>query len=242
MSSEESHKWALITGVSENGLGDALTQELLSRNINVIVTAPAIHNLDYLPWHDGLAKVQLDVTSALSIRAAVAEVTKITHGSLDILINNAGYGYMMPLLDADAHAVVANFDVNVFGLLSVTQAFFPLLRHAHGMVVNQCSIASLSAGRQPFIGTYCATKAAVASLSDTMRVEFASFGVKVSLPRRPTSRQHPLIFLAGCVLDDRRRNNTLLEIRSQYRLAWHTRMVSLHAHQSPCRGYDARRD
>ena len=86
----------------------------------------------------------------------------------------------MPLLDADAAAVAANFDVNVFGLLGVTQAFFPLLRHAQGVVVNQCSIASLPPGRQPFIGTYCATKAAVASLSDTMRVEFKPFGVKVS--------------------------------------------------------------
>jgi NAD(P)-dependent dehydrogenase (short-subunit alcohol dehydrogenase family) len=48
-------------------------------------------------------------------------------------------------------------------------------------VVNQCSIASLLGGRQPFIGSYCASKAAVASLNDTMRVEFGAFGVKVSL-------------------------------------------------------------
>lgn len=88
---------------------------------------------------------------------------------------------MMPLLDAPVEAVRANFEVNVFGLLAVTQAFFPLLRRAQGVVVNQCSIASMVGGRQPFIGSYCATKAAVASLNDHMRLEFAPFGVKVGL-------------------------------------------------------------
>lgn len=121
------------------------------------------------------------MTSPSSISAAVAAVASITNGHLHYLINNAGYGYMMPLLDAEAQAVRQNFDVNVFGLLAVTQAFFPLLRESKGTVVNQCSIASLAGGRQPYIGTYCATKAALASLNDTMRVEFAPFGVKVYL-------------------------------------------------------------
>ena len=52
------------------------------------------------------------------------------------LINNAGYGYMVPLLDAEMAAVRDNFEVNVFGLLAVTQAFFPLLRRAQGVVVK----------------------------------------------------------------------------------------------------------
>lgn len=110
----------------------------------------------------------------------MSAVSTITNGRLHYLVNNAGYGYMMPLLDADMHAVRANFEVNVFGLLAVTQAFFPLLRQSAGTVVNQCSIASLAGGRQPYIGCYGATKAAVASLNDTMRTEFAPFGVKVS--------------------------------------------------------------
>jgi len=172
--------YVLITGVSPGGLGDALTSELLKRpNIHVLASALETTHLSHLPKHDRISRLQLDVTSPSSISAAVAAVASIANGRLHYLINNAGYGYMMPLLDAEAQAVKQNFEVNVFGLLAVTQAFFPLLRESKGTVVNQCSIASLAGGRQPYIGTYCATKAAVASLNDTMRVEFAPFGVKV---------------------------------------------------------------
>lgn len=173
-------RWCLITGVSAGGLGDALTTELLKRpSFHVIATGLELGYLDYLENSANLAKVQLDVTSASSISTAVRNITDLTGGRLHYLVNNAGYGYMMPLLDAGMEAVRHNFEVNVFGLLAVTQAFFPLLKEAQGTVVNQCSIASLPPGRQPYIGTYCATKAAVASLNDTMRLEFAPFGVKV---------------------------------------------------------------
>lgn len=172
--------YILITGVSLGGLGDALTTELLKQpNIHILASGLESTHLSHLPNSDRISRLQLDVTSPTSISSAVATVTSITNGRLNYLINNSGYGYMMPLLDAEAQAVRQNFDVNVFGLLAVTQAFFPLLREAKGMVVNRCSIASLAGGRQPYIGSYCATKAAVASLNDTMRVEFAPFGVKV---------------------------------------------------------------
>lgn len=172
--------YVLITGVSPGGLGDALATELLKRpNIHVLVSGLEEAHLSHLQESDRISRLQLDVTSPTSRAAAVATTSKITGGRLDYLINNAGYGYMMPLLDAEAEAVKQNFEVNVFGLLAVTQAFFPLLREAKGTVVNQCSIASLQGGRQPFIGTYSATNAAVASLNDTMRVEFAPFGVNV---------------------------------------------------------------
>lgn len=175
--------WCLITGVSPGGLGDALATELLKRpEIHVIVTGLKTGDLDHLPESKRVVKIQLDVTSSPSISAAVEEVARITGGRLDYLVNNAGYGYMMPLLDADIQAVRHNFEVNVFGLLAVTQACFLLLRKAQGTVVNQCSIASLQAGRQPYIGSYTATKAAVATLNDTMRVEFAPFGIRVRYP------------------------------------------------------------
>jgi 1-acylglycerone phosphate reductase len=174
--------YVLITGVSPGGLGDAFATELLKRpNVHILASGLEKTHLAHLPNHDRISTLQLDVTSPSSISAAVKTVTSITNGHLHYLINNAGYGYMMPLLDAEASAVKQNFEVNVFGLLAVTQALFPLLRASKGTVVNQCSIASLAGGRQPYIGTYSATKAAVASLNDTMRVEFAPFGVRVSL-------------------------------------------------------------
>jgi len=173
-------RWALITGVSEGGLGDALTQEFLARDINVIASSIDISLLKYLqPIPAQLEHVQLDVTITESISAAVGQVFRVTDGRLDFLVNNAGYGYMIPLMDASISEVKKNYDVNVFGLLAVTQAFFPLLRSARGLVVNQSSIAGLSAGCQPFIGSYSSSKAAVTALSNTMRIEFAPFGIKV---------------------------------------------------------------
>jgi 1-acylglycerone phosphate reductase len=173
--------YILITGISPGGLGDALTTELLKHpNTHILATGLSLTHLSHLPSSPRISKLELDVTSPTSISTALQTTTTITSGRLNYLINNAGYGYMMPLLDASPQAVKQNFDVNVFGLLAVTQAFFPLLREGKGTVVNQCSIASLAGGRQPFIGTYCASKAAVASLNDTMRVEFGAFGVGVS--------------------------------------------------------------
>jgi 1-acylglycerone phosphate reductase len=186
--------YILITGISPGGLGDALTTELLKHpNTHILATGLSLTHLSHLPLSPRISKLPLDVTSPTSISTALVTTTTITSGRLDYLINNAGYGYMMPLLDADTQSVNKNFDVNVFGLLAVTQAFFPLLREGKGTVVNQCSIASLAGGRQPFIGSYCATKAAVASLNDTMRVEFEPLGVKVGLIE--CSRE------SGCLFD-----------------------------------------
>ncbi|KAI7233095.1 hypothetical protein KC330_g5561 [Hortaea werneckii] len=183
---EGKEDWALITGVSQGGLGDALTTELLARNINVIATNIRMDDMQYLSSTSStsrtaarLEKLQLDVTDPKSIATARDAAAKFTGGKLDYLFNNAGYGYMMPLLDCSIEDMRKNFDVNVFGLLAVTQALFPLLREAGGVVVNQSSIAALSATYQPFIGSYQASKSALSSLSNNMRVEFAPFGVKV---------------------------------------------------------------
>lgn len=176
-------KWALITGVSEGGLGDALTRELLERKINVIATALNLEHLKYFNLPSDtiprLEKLQLDVTNEHSITSAVQQSQAISGGRLHYLFNNAGYGYMMPLLDCSVVEVKRNFDVNVFGLLAVTQAFFPMLREAKGTVVNQSSIAGLWNTYQASIGSYTASKSAVCKLSDTMRVELAPFGVQV---------------------------------------------------------------
>ncbi|KAI7189741.1 hypothetical protein D0869_07588 [Hortaea werneckii] len=183
---EGKEEWALITGVSQEGLGDALTTELLARNINVIATNIRMDDMQYLSSTSStsrtaarLEKLQLDVTDPKSIATARDAAAKFTGGKLDYLFNNAGYGYMMPLLDCSIEGMRKNFDVNVFGLLAVTQALFPLLREAGGVVVNQSSIAALSATYQPFIGSYQASKSALSSLSNNMRVESAPFGVKV---------------------------------------------------------------
>jgi 1-acylglycerone phosphate reductase len=174
------NRWALITGVSQGGLGDALTQQFLARGVSVVATSISLDLLSYLPQDQPRLKLlQLDVTSTSSISTAVSQVNELTKGRLDFLVNNAGYGYMMPLMDADIDKVKQNYDVNVFGLLAVTQAFFPLLRVAKGIVINQSSIAGLECTYQPFIGCYTSSKAAVCSLSNTLRLELKPFGIKV---------------------------------------------------------------
>ena len=135
----------------------------------------------------------MDVTDSSSItRAKIdTELLLLRHrGTLTYLFNNAGYGYMMPLLDCNLDRMRLNFEVNVFGLLAVTQAFFPLLREAQGTVVNQSSIAGLPGTYQPFIGSYQASKSAVSKLSENMRVEFGAFGVKVRYILMSSSSVH----------------------------------------------------
>lgn len=84
-------KWALITGVSEGGLGDALMTELLQHNINIIATALELRSLDYLTGTDQsrVERLQLNVTSTSSIASAVLETRRITGGRLHFLISKA---------------------------------------------------------------------------------------------------------------------------------------------------------
>lgn len=184
MTATPTRKWALVTGCSPGGLGEATTTAFLIRGVNVIATDISTQNTTYTHppenTHDGfLVKMSLDVTSPSSMLSAFEAVQQLTDGSLDFLVNNAGYGYYVPLLDADIQEARKQYDVNVWGLLAVTQAFFPLLRSAKGMVVNQASISGVQGFNMPFLGIYSSSKAAVISLSDTMRVEFAPFGVTV---------------------------------------------------------------
>jgi len=177
-------RWALVTGVSSGGMGEGHVNAFLKRGINVVATTLDMNMILNLPieteGHPAeLAKVELNVTSKESIDSAVEEVRKITSGRLDFLLNNAGYGYYMPLLDVEIEKAKKQYDVNVWGLLAVTQAFFPLLRAAKGTVVNQASIAGLQSYNRPYMGVYSSSKAAVSSLSDCMRVELSPFDIKV---------------------------------------------------------------
>ncbi|KAL2691558.1 hypothetical protein Neosp_001947 [[Neocosmospora] mangrovei] len=171
-----SQKTALVTGTSKGGIGDYLAQELHSRGFRVFATARSPAKVEHLK-EMGLKIVLLEVTDSDSIKKAVEQVTEATGGKLDILVNNSGVGYMASLLDADMSPAKAMFDVNVWAVLEVTQAFSPLLIASKGTIVNIGSVA----GRLPipFEGIYNISKAALEHLSRQMRVEFAPFDVKV---------------------------------------------------------------
>ncbi|EOD50684.1 putative short-chain dehydrogenase reductase family protein [Neofusicoccum parvum UCRNP2] len=100
----------------------------------------------------------LDVCSQASIEAAVSAVSAQTGGTLDYLINNAGAVYVMPILDSDMQKAKSLFDVNLWGVIAVTQAFAPLVIASQGAIVNISSLAALI---------------------ETLRLELQPFGVKV---------------------------------------------------------------
>ncbi|GME50240.1 Short-chain dehydrogenase/reductase SDR [Neofusicoccum parvum] len=119
----------------------------------------------------------LDVCSQASIEAAVSAVSAQTGGTLDYLINNAGAVYVMPILDSDMQKAKSLFDVNLWGVIAVTQAFAPLVIASQGAIVNISSLAALM--YTPYYGIYGASKAALQSFSETLRLELQPFGVKV---------------------------------------------------------------
>ncbi|MBF3094468.1 SDR family NAD(P)-dependent oxidoreductase, partial [Pseudomonas aeruginosa] len=124
----------------------------------------------------GFQAVQLDVNDAAAL-ARLAEELEVETAGLDVLVNNAGYGAMGPLLDGGVDAMRRQFETNVFAVVGVTRALFPLLRRKSGLVVNVGSVSGVLV--TPFAGAYCASKAAVHALSDALRLELAPFGVEV---------------------------------------------------------------
>ena len=164
----------LITGCS-SGIGRALADAFKGAGYRVFAAARKGADLERLAAADFTA-VKLDVNDAADI-ARASERIRAEAGRLDVLINNAGYGAMGPLLDGGAEGMRQQFETNVFSLVELTRACFPLLRACQGLVVNIGSISSVLV--TPFAGTYCASKAAVHALSDALRMELAPFAIDV---------------------------------------------------------------
>ena len=124
-----------------------------------------------------LQAIQLDVTDDKSVKDAVNNVLKEKQ-TIDVLVNNAGYGLMGCVEDLSMEEVKAQFETNLFGVMRVTQAVLPVMRkQKRGIIVNVSSIA----GRIGFPVTpaYISTKFALEGLSESMRYELEQFGIKV---------------------------------------------------------------
>ncbi|KAF1932588.1 NAD(P)-binding protein [Didymella exigua CBS 183.55] len=172
----------LITGCSKGSAGHALALEFASRGMRVFATARSLGSLAGLE-DKGIETLMLDVTSADSIAALKVDVAARTGGKLDMLFNNAGMMYEAPGIETDISRVRQMFETNVFGLFNMVQAFTPLLLAAVSdssrppVVINTASV--LAVVPYPFSSAYNASKAAVASYSDALRVELAPLGIKV---------------------------------------------------------------
>ena len=164
----------LITGCS-SGIGRAMADAFKAAGHEVWATARKPDDVAQL-MAAGLHAVALDVNDSAALEQLAAELERQGKG-LDVLINNAGYGGIGPLLDGGVDAMRRQFETNVFSIVGVTGALFPLLRRNKGLVVNIGSVSGVLV--TPFAGAYCASKAAVHALSDALRMELAPFGMRV---------------------------------------------------------------
>ncbi|QXI27608.1 SDR family oxidoreductase [Pseudomonas vanderleydeniana] len=160
----------LITGCS-SGIGRALANSFRQAGHEVWATARKEEDVAALAAA-GFTAVQLDVNDGAALQQLAERIEQ-----LDILINNAGYGAMGPVLDGGVEAMQRQFETNVFSIVGVTRALLPALRRSRGLVVNVGSVSGVLV--TPFAGAYCASKAAVHALSDALRMELAPFGVRV---------------------------------------------------------------
>ncbi len=171
----------LVTGAS-TGIGETVTQQLASRGYLVIAGVRRPEDGDRLraTLADRVHPLQLDVTRPAEIEAAARSVAALTGAAgLAGLVNNAGIAVGGPLEYVPVDLVRRQFEVNVFGLLAITQAMLPLLRIARGRIVNIGSIAGIAT--TPMVGPYCMSKHAVEALTDGLRLELADAGIAVAV-------------------------------------------------------------
>jgi len=200
----------LITGCSK-GLGRALAAVLIARRENVIATARQPGTLsDLVSGHENARAVKLDVTRPEDITSAVNAAHE-AFGPIDVLVNNAGYGYIAAIEEAEEAAYRQMFETNLFGLIALTRAVLPEMRERRsGHIVNISSVGGLVGN--PGSGFYAATKFAVIGLSEALSKEMAPLGVKVTavLPgpfrtewQGPSLKtpQHPIAAYDGTVHD-----------------------------------------
>jgi NAD(P)-dependent dehydrogenase (short-subunit alcohol dehydrogenase family) len=168
----------LITGCS-TGFGRELAKLVLARGWRAVVTArDASKVADIAEGHADRALVlPLDVTERAQIDAAVAQA-KERFGRIDVLVNNAGYGYLAAIEEGEDAAVREMFEANVFGLVDMTKAVLPVMRKQHsGLIVNVSSIGGLTSFAAT--GYYHGTKYAVEGISESLATEVKPLGIDV---------------------------------------------------------------
>lgn len=171
-------KNVVVTGAS-TGIGEAVTRRLDALGYRVVagVRRPADAARLTAGGSNRLATVTLDVTDPDQIAAAAAHVAGLVgDGGLAGLVNNAGIAIGGPVEYVPLDLVRHQFEVNVFGLLAVTQAFLPQLRVARGRIVNIGSIAGKAVS--PMVVPYGMSKHAVEALTDGLRLELAGTGIE----------------------------------------------------------------
>ena len=162
-------KVILITGAS-TGLGESIATYLIQRGYAVFGTSRSSVVSKNFPM------LIMDVTNPASIQKGIEQILQ-EEGRIDVLINNAGLGIAAPVEELPLADVQRVFDTNVFGIIRMVQGVLPSMRQQKsGLIINISSIAA-EAGL-PYRGAYSASKAAVERLTETLRLELASFNIQ----------------------------------------------------------------
>jgi len=173
-------KTIFITGASR-GLGRIWAEAFLKRGDQVVV---AVRNPEAIielsnKYPSALLALKLDVTDRAACFEAVAKA-KEHFGTIDVLINNAGYGHTGAIEELQEQEIRIQFETNVYGLLWVTQAVIPVMREQHaGHIIQVSSALGLLAF--PTLGLYSASKFAVEGISEALAAEVSAFNIKVSI-------------------------------------------------------------
>jgi 1-acylglycerone phosphate reductase len=171
-------KSVLISGCSAGGIGAGLAEAFHESGYHVFATARTTSKIsESLAKASNVTVLTLDVLSSESISAAVESVARVTGGKLNVLVNNSGRTMVMPALDTSIEEGKKLFNTNFWAVLTMIQAFAPLLIKAKGYVVNNTSVS----GAVPFgaFGSiYNSSKAAALLGSETWRLELAPLGVR----------------------------------------------------------------
>lgn len=170
----------LVTGVS-SGLGKALAAQLLAMGYTVYATfRKEVQSHTFESEHEQAHGLVLDVDDTNSIKPAIDRVMKETGGRLDVLVNNAGYGFCGAIEEATEQDVRGQMETNFFGAYFVTQAVLPYMRaQGHGTILQISSQAGIKAA--PGLGVYNASKFALEGFSEALAQEVAPLGIRVSL-------------------------------------------------------------
>ncbi|OQP48884.1 SDR family oxidoreductase [Niastella populi] len=170
-----------VTGASK-GLGLALVKKLLSSGYRVAATSRNVTDLQRAvnAGREVFLPLSVDLTNENSVENAIRET--VSHfGSIDVVVNNAGYGLFGSLEELTDEEVRQNFDVNVFGVLNVIRKALPYMRKQHsGHIYNIASIGGFT-GTFPGFGSYVATKFAMHGFSESLATEVKPFGITVSI-------------------------------------------------------------
>lgn len=172
-----SQKTALVTGGS-TGIGAAIALQLAEDGFNVLITGRNEKTLsESAAQHDNIDFIISDVSNHDDVIKTIAHIEK-TYARLDVLVNNAGIATPLPFEEITLEHYDKIFNINVRGLIDITQAALPLLKQSKGNIINNASIVA----DDPFVGlsVYSASKAAVITFTKVLAKEFAEYGIRVN--------------------------------------------------------------